>query len=233
MSNKRRSRQPYRTELSINDIRGLAWNASNNDQFAYDVLKEQNRKLAKIANSRLRALEAAGYDMFVYDSTITYLSNNGLRRFSTVLPKATDYKAIVKQMEHLVNFINAKSSTVAGAREALEKKMETVSNFTGHTYTEEQKNRLGHLMSNDSVSTLLRDIRGDSGEVIEVLEEISMKDVNTSQLESIIDKYLQGYNPFTDNPFFSNLDYLNYDEMMNEIRTAYGLKKEEKEKEDD
>lgn len=229
MPNKRRSRQPYRTELSINDIRGLAWNASNNDQFAYDVLKEQNRKLAKIANSRLRALETAGYNMFVYDSTITYLSNLGRRRFSIVLPKASDYRAIVEQMEHLVNFINAKSSTVAGAREALDKKMETVSKFTGHAYTEEQKNRLGHLMSNDSVSTLLRDIRGDSGEVIEVLEEISMKDVNTRQLESIIDKYLQGYNPFTDNPFFSNLDYLNYDEMMDEIRSTYGLKKEEKE----
>ena len=90
-------------------------------------------------------------------------------------------------------------------------------------YTEEQKLRLGHLMGEDSVSTLLRDIRGDSGEVIEALEEISMSDVDTSQLTSIIDKHLQGYNPFAENPFFSNFDYLNYDEMMEEIRSAYDL----------
>ncbi len=219
----RRSRQPYRTDLSINDIRSRAYNAMMGSTEDYKYLQEQNRKLAKIANSRLRALENSDYDLFAYDSAITYLNNRGRNRFSTVLAPSDDWRGMVEQLQYLTNFINAKSSTVAGSREALDKKMETVSNFTGHTYTEEQKLRLGHLMGEDSVSTLLRDIRGDSGEVIEALEEISMSDVDTSQLTSIIDKHLQGYNPFAENPFFSNFDYLNYDEMMEEIRSAYDL----------
>ena len=224
MPNTFRSRQPYRTDLSINEIRSRAYNAMMGSQEDYSFLKEQNRKLAKIANSRLRALEASDYDMFVYDSTMTYLTNKGLRRFSSVLAPSTDWRGMVEQLQYLTSFINAKSSTVAGAKSALEDKMKTISNFTKHTYTDEQKLRLGHLMGTDSVSTLLRDIRGDSGEVIEALEEISMSDIDTEELTSIIDKYLQGYNPFEENPFFSNYNTLNYDEMMDEIRTTFDLK---------
>lgn len=224
MAGNRRSRQPYRTDLSINDIRARAYNALMGSEEDYKYLQEQNRKLAKIANSRLRALEASNYDLFIYDSTMTYLSNKGLRRFSTKLAPSSDWRGMVEQLQYLTTFINAKSSTVAGSRQALDDKMKTVSNFTGHEYTEEQKLRLGHLMGTDSVSTLLRDIRGDSGEVIEALEEISMSDVDTTQLTSIIDKYLEGYNPFEENPFFSNYNYLNYDEMMEEIRSEYDLK---------
>lgn len=224
MADNRRSRQPYRSDLSINDIRARAYNAMMGSEEDYKYLQEQNRKLAKIANSRLRALESSDYNLFVYDSTMTYLSNKGLRRFSSKLAPSSDWRGMVEQLQYLTTFINAKSSTVAGSRQALDEKMKTVSNFTGHEYTDEQKLRLGHLMGTDSVSTLLRDIRGDSGEVIEALEEISMSDVDTTQLTSIIDKYLQGYNPFEDNPFFSNYNYLNYDEMMDEIRSAYDLK---------
>lgn len=224
MADNRRSRQPYRSDLSINDIRARAYNAMMGSEEDYKYLQEQNRKLAKIANSRLRALESSDYNLFVYDSAMTYLSNKGLRRFSSKLAPSSDWRGMVEQLQYLTTFINAKSSTVAGSRQALDEKMKTVSNFTGHEYTDEQKLRLGHLMSTDSVSTLLRDIRGDSGEVIEALEEISMSDVDTTQLTSIIDKYLQGYNPFEDNPFFSNYNYLNYDEMMDEIRSAYDLK---------
>lgn len=224
MADNRRSRQPYRIDLSINDIRARAYNAMMGSEEDYKYLQEQNRKLAKIANSRLRALESSNYNLFVYDSTMTYLSNKGLRRFSSKLAPSSDWRGMVEQLQYLTTFINAKSSTVAGSRQALDEKMKTVSNFTGHEYTDEQKLRLGHLMGTDSVSTLLRDIRGDSGEVIEALEEISMSDVDTTQLTSIIDKYLQGYNPFEDNPFFSNYNYLNYDEMMDEIRSAYDLK---------
>lgn len=216
-------KQAYRTELSINDIRSRAWNATQGSEQSYKYLQEQNKKLAKIANSRLRALEAAGYDMFVYDSAITYLSNHGLKRFSTKLAPSTDWRGMVEQLQELITFINAETSTVAGAKKGLDKKIQKVSEFTGHTYTDEEKYQLGRLMGVDSVSTLLREVRGDSAEVIEVLEELAMPDVDAEPLRTIIDKHLQGYNPFEENAFISNLDYLNYDEMMDEIRKAYNL----------
>ena len=206
-------RQAFRTELSINDIRASAWNASEGSESSYKFLQTQNRKLAKLANSRLRALEKAGYDMFAYDRAYTYLKNIGLRRFPTALPDPTNYKGIVSQLTELVTFINAKTSTVAGARKTLNDKLDKISEFTGNTYTPQQRITLGRLLGTDSVSTLLREVRGDSGEVIDVLEEVSMNEANIENISSIIDKHLAGYNPFGDNS-----DYMSYDEMMEELR---------------
>lgn len=206
-------RQAFRTELSINDIRASAWNASEGSESSYKFLQTQNRKLAKLANSRLRALEKAGFDMFAYDRAYTYLKNIGLRRFPTALPDPTNYKGIVSQLTELVTFINAKTSTVAGARKTLNDKLDKISEFTGNTYTPQQRITLGRLLGTDSVSTLLREVRGDSGEVIDVLEEVSMNEANIENISSIIDKHLAGYNPFGDNS-----DYMSYDEMMEELR---------------
>lgn len=209
-------KQPFRTDLSINDIHVLAWNASQGNEMSYTILKEQNRKLAKIANVRMKALEKAGYDMMAYDRAHTYLELQGLKQFSTKLASPSDYKGMVKQLQELTTFINLESSTVAGAKKALNKKLQTISDFTGKTYSEEQKLALGRLLSNDSITTLLRDVRGDSGEVIDALEELSLTDVDTQAINEVIDKYLAGYDPFGD-----SFDYLNYDEMMNELRALY------------
>lgn len=217
----RKTRQPFRTELSINDIRASAWNASQGSVESYKKLQKENRRLARLANSRMRALERANLDMNAYNRAYTYLQNQGQRRFSTVLAAPTDYKGMVNQLTELVTFINAKTSTVAGARKALNDKIDKLEEFTGNHYDYEQRQRLGRLMGTDSISTLLREVRGDSGDVIEILEELSSTDIDTEKITSIIDKHLAGYNPFEDNPFFANLDYMSYDEMMNELRELY------------
>lgn len=213
-----------RTELSINDIRASAWNASHGNPDSYKFLKEQNRKLARLANSRLRALEKAGYDMFSYDRAITYLKNQNRSRFSVKLVPYDDYKGMVKQLSELVTFINAPTSTVAKARETMRKKIDKISEYTGNTYTEDQAHAIARLMSTDSISTLLRDVRGDSGDVIDVIEELSISDANVDAVSSIIDKYLAGYDPFGDNS-----DYLSYDEMMDELRNLYKKPQDEEE----
>ena len=105
-----------------------------------------------------------------------------------------------------------------GAGTALNAKLDKLQEATGHTYTQEQRVRLGKLLGNDSISSLLREVRGDSGDVIEVLEELSMDDYNRDEIVSIIDKHLAGYNPFEENAFFANFDYMNYDEMMDALR---------------
>lgn len=217
----RKTRQPFRTELSINDIRASAWNASQGSVESYKKLQKENRRLARLANSRMRQLERAGLDMNAYNRAFTYLQNQGQRRFSTVLAPFTDYKGMVNQLSELVTFINAKTSTVAGARKALNDKMDKIEEFTGNHYNYEQRLTLGKLLGTDSISNLLREVRGDSGDVIEVLEELSLNDIDQKEIVSIIDKHLAGYNPFEESPFFANLDYMSYDEMMDELRNLY------------
>lgn len=217
----RKTRQPFRTELSINDIRASAWNATQGSTESYQKLQRENRRLAKLANSRMRALEKANLDMNAYNRAFTYLQNQGLKRFSSKLAPPSDYKGMVNQLSELVTFINAKTSTVAGARTSLNDKMDKIEEFTGKHYDYDQRIRLGKLLGTDSIATLLREVRGDSGDVIEVLEELSMDDIDKDKISSIIDKHLGGYNPFDDSPFFANLDYLSYDEMMDELRQLY------------
>lgn len=221
-------KQAFRTKLSINDIRASAWNASNYNTESYKFLSDEYAKLAKLANSRMRSLEKEQLDMFAYDRMRVFLDNKGLRRlpskFSSIASQS-DYKTMVKVMSELVTFINAKTSTVAEARKTLDAKINKISEHTGTEYTQDQKLAMGHLLGTDSVSALLRDVRGDSGEVLELLEDISMTDFDKNRIRSIIDKYLQGYDPFSPTP----TDYLNYDEMMDELRDYRDSLKQDKE----
>lgn len=213
-------RKAFRTDLSINDIRSSAWNATQGSVESYKYLQEQNRRLAKLANSRLRALEKSGFDMFAYDRAYTYLKNHDLRRFPTKLADSSDWRGMVTQLSELITFINAKTSTVAGARDTLNAKVDKISEYTGTTYTQSQRMALGRLLGDDSVSSLLREVRGGSEEVLDFLEEAALKDSavneNVDQIKSIIDKHLAGYNPWS-----GDSDYLAYDEMMDELRALY------------
>lgn len=210
----------YRTELSINDIRASAWNAVQGSPESYRRLAEENKKLAKIANSRMRALKKANLDMFAYDRAATYLANRNLKSFPTTLQK--DYKTMVTQLSELITFINHYTSTVSGARYASNKKIEALSEATGHEYTEKQKYNLSRLLGTDSISTLLRDVRGDSADVIEVLEELSLQDLqedNKRQITEAVDRYLAGWQPFESAPWISKSTGMNYDELMDELRS--------------
>lgn len=213
-------KKAYRTELSINDIRASAWNATQGNDESYKKLVEANRKLAKIANSRMRALKKANLDMFAYDRASTYLTNRGLKQFPMSLQR--DYKTMVTQLSELVTFINQHTSTVSGAKYASDKKIEALSEATGHTYTDKQKQNLSRLLGTDSISTLLRDVRGDSTEVIEVLEELSLQDLeeeNKKAITQAVDRYLQGWQPFDMAPWASKSNGMNYDELMDQLRS--------------
>lgn len=218
-----------RSALSINDIRGLAWNAVQGSEQSYEILESQYRKLSKIANNRLRLLEKAELDMFAYDRAITYLENQGNSRFSQKFASSNDFKAMVDQMSELVAFVNSKTSTVAGARKALKKKLDTIAEFTGKTYTKEQRQNLGRLLGTDSVSTLLRDIRGNSGEVIEALEDIALTSADSKAVSEIIDRYLLGWQPWDNTlDFLGRSRGMNYDELLDSLRELAEQAKENK-----
>lgn len=218
----------YRSELSINDIRGLAWNAVQGNPQSYEILEAQNRKMAKIANSRMKALKGAHLNMFAYDRAITYLENNDLKRFPTTLPDQSNFKAIVDQMSELVAFINSKTSTIAGAKDTLDKKLDKISEFTGKEYNDKQKHNLGKLLGTDSISTLLRDIRGNSAEVIDALEDLSLTDIDSERITEIVDNYLQGWTPWDNELWFSRSRSMNYDQLLGQLRDLYDQSKESK-----
>ena len=210
-----------KSELSINDIRGLAWAVvSKGDDFSYEILKEQNRKLAKLANNRLRLLEKADLDLFAYDRAMTYLETLDKVRFPTDIQSKT-FEGMIEQLSELISFVNSKTSTVSGARKALQNKLNKISEYTGTTYTKDQEKALGQLLGLDSVSTLLRDIRGNSGEVIEALEDLALVDVDKSEITKIIDRYLQGWQPFADTPWALKSLGMNYDELLDALRELY------------
>lgn len=216
----------FRTELSINDIRASAWNAVQGNKVSYEKLKAENARLAKIANQRMRALKKEHLDMFAYDRAITYLTNRGLKRFPTTLQY--DYQTMVQQLSELVTFINNYTSTVSGARYASDKKIQALSDATGHEYSEKQKYNLSRLLGTDSISTLLRDVRGDSTDVIEVLEELSLQDLeeeNKAQITNAVDRYLQGWQPFEDASWATKSRGMNYDELMDELRSIIDNRK--------
>lgn len=211
----------YRSELSIVDIRGLAWNAVQGSSQSYEILEAQNKKLAKLANSRMRALKSAGLDMFAYDRAITYLENNDLKRFSTKFASQDDFKGMVEQLSELVAFINSKTSTVAGAKKALDEKLDKISEYTGTEYTQSQRQNLGRLLGTDSISTLLRDIRGNSSEVIEALEDIALTPLDTQRVSEIVDRYLTGWTPWSNSPWVFRSRGMNYDELIDALRDLY------------
>ena len=158
---------------------------------------------ANRANARMRALEKAETELSAYNRAYTYLENIGKTRFSKTLPKG--YKAIREEMVELLSFLNAKSSTVANARKILTVKLDKISEYTGKEYTQEQRKVLGKLLGDDSISALLREVRGDSGEVLDFLEDVANdSNINIDQISSIIDRHLSGYTPFSNVPFADN-----------------------------
>ena len=85
-----------------------------------------------------------------------------------------------------------------------------------------QKYNLSRLLGTDSISTLLRDVRGDSADVIEVLEELSLQDLqedNKRQITEAVDRYLAGWQPFESAPWVAKSTGMNYDELMDELRS--------------
>lgn len=90
---------------------------------------EQKRQvvehLAKVANERLRKLEKAGLKQYAYKHTQKMLMDFEKPRFSTNLKTAESYM-INKELLQLEDFINRKTSTVKGAREAHKKTIQTL-----------------------------------------------------------------------------------------------------------
>lgn len=98
-----------------------------------DFSKEQMRhmipKLAKVANERLKTLEKNGVDIWAYRSAEKYFtrSNREKNRFSA----AKNNSKIQREFREIAEFLNYKSSTMAGVQEMKRKHLESIENTIG------------------------------------------------------------------------------------------------------
>lgn len=94
-------------------------------------LREAVRKAAKAANQRLVRLEHRGYTKGVYERAMNNLVSTGRRRFKENTAKLTQAE-LRREYVALRDFISAKTSTVQGHRDTVEKRYQTA---VGYGYT--------------------------------------------------------------------------------------------------
>lgn len=116
-------------------------NPGNNPRYQVDVyrtastllpdLKAMRKSLAKVANNRMRELEAENLDFYAYDMAADYLRTQGKKgklRFSESL-EAKGVADIRREITVLQGFLSSPSSTVAGQRKIEQKRIETFGNW--------------------------------------------------------------------------------------------------------
>ena len=128
--------------------------------------KEYKQKaLNDIANERLRVLENNKIDKFAYSQVKQYTKAMGYKetRF-----KKVDKKHERNNFEHLVNFLNAKSSTLKGLKDTYDKRIETFRN-KGVDIPNGREKEFFDFLSSEQFKTLA--MRADSNQVIKTFNE--------------------------------------------------------------
>ena len=129
------ARKPRKGKINYNA------NPGNNPRYQVDVyrtastllpdLKTFRKSLAKVANNRMRELEAENLDFYAYDMAADYLRTQGKKgklRFSESLD-AKGVADIRREITVLQGFLSSPSSTVAGQRKIEQKRIETFGNW--------------------------------------------------------------------------------------------------------
>lgn len=99
-------------------------------------LNTERLRLARIANRRLRALEAAGRDFWAYDRATNYTQRSrGSNRYSQKKEWNGTVEGLKQELEELISFLNSKTSTVSGSK-AVENKIITKHKTRGRTLSE-------------------------------------------------------------------------------------------------
>lgn len=164
---------------------------------SYEELKAAVRKAAKAANQRLLRLERAGATTGVYQAAMEDLGNmrmqngkptGGRRRFQENPEKLT-----INQMRHeyraLRSFISAKTSTVQGRKEAVDKRYQTAVK-NGYQGTSEQFNadiERAFTERNESLFSSEQIYESVTSGTIDTLDEIVEEQKKPSKGRSIIE----------------------------------------------
>lgn len=91
-----------------------------------EQMRRQLKTLTKVANQRLRALEARGVDYFAYDKAAEYFDSvhRESNRFSYDLKRSN--RDIAKEFNAIIEFLSSKSSTWTGLQATYRKAQERI-----------------------------------------------------------------------------------------------------------
>lgn len=94
-----------------------------------EQMRRQLKTLTKVANQRLRALEARGIDYFAYDKASEYFDSvhRESNRFSYDLKRSN--RDIAKEFNAIVEFLSSKSSTWTGLQATYRRAQERIENI--------------------------------------------------------------------------------------------------------
>ena len=163
-----------------------------NDFTSLDDLNKLRVKLARRANSRLLRLEKKGLVGWAYKPAVRYTQKAyGSNRFSTRKEISDDPFEVIEEVEEIINFLNAESSTVTGVRniesritETFRKKGLDVKNpkdffdfLSSETYKQSEKN-----LSSEQIQELFDRAVGvgkTAMEIKQTLEDFNNKKINT------------------------------------------------------
>lgn len=163
-----------------------------NDFTSLDDLNKLRVKLARRANSRLLRLEKKGLVGWAYKPAVRYTQKAyGLKRFSKRKKISDDPFEVIEEVEEIINFLNAESSTVTGVKniesritETFRKKGLDVKNpkdffdfLSSETYKQSEKN-----LSSEQIQELFNRAIGAGKTAMEIkqtLEDFNNKKINT------------------------------------------------------
>lgn len=163
-----------------------------NDFTSLDDLNKLRLKLARRANSRLLRLEKKGLIGWAYKPAVRYTQKTyGSNRFSMRKEISDDPFEVIEEVEEIINFLNAESSTVTGVRniesritETFRKKGLDVKNpkdffdfLSSETYKQSEKN-----LSSEQIQEVFDRAVGEGKTTMEIkqaLEDFNNKKINT------------------------------------------------------
>lgn len=168
-----------------------------NDFTSLDDLNKLRVKLARRANSRLLRLEKKGLVGWAYKPAVRYTQKAyGTNRFSTRKEISDDPFEVIEEVEEIINFLNAESSTVTGVRniesritETFRKKGLDVKNpkdffdfLSSETYKQSEKN-----LSSEQIQELFDRAVGVGKTAMEIKQ--TLEDFNNKKITTIDELY--------------------------------------------
>lgn len=138
---------------------------SDFSKLTYKELREATSTLSRVANKRVERLENRGFKNSIAYANYSQGKSGG-KRFGI---KNKNRQEIEIEYRRLRNFLNSKSSTVAGAKSERNKVLNTLG-LQNENITDEEYNQITEALSRLYDSNRLRDNKDISGKVAKVVK---------------------------------------------------------------
>lgn len=169
----------------------LTRKADSGDKASLKKLRDYNRELVRVANSRLNRLEKAGLDFYAYDRAVNYTQQEyGRNRFSYSVQKLPEPADVYTNIIEAQTFLKSPSSTVTGQRNIMKQRADAFRE-KGLSIPEGKEVQFNDFLAS-SVFDGLKDAFG-SDQLIDILADyLQAPDTNIDTLQEEFDTVLSG-----------------------------------------